>query len=55
MTVVMMVVIAIVVVLVINMIVTVNICGSEDSGAGGCVSDSSFVSDKCNSYSKYGW
>ena len=37
MIVVLLVVLVIVVVLVINVIVTGNMCGSDDNGAGGCV------------------
>ena len=37
------------VVLVIIVIARVNMCGSDDSGDGGC------VSDKCDTYSKYVW
>ena len=44
-----------VVVLVINMTVTVNMFGSDFSGAIGCVSHSFSVSDKCDSYCKYVW
>ena len=53
MRVVLVVLLLIVVVLVINVIVTVNMCGSDDSGACGCLSDSCSVSDECDSFSKY--
>ena len=43
------VVIVLLLVLVINVILTVNMCGSKDSGAGGC------VIDKYDRYSKHVW
>ena len=43
------------VVLLINMIDTINMCGSDDSGAILYVIVSCNVSDKSNSYSKYVW
>ena len=44
-----MMIVVLVVVLVINMIVTGNMCGNDDNGAGG------FFSDKYDSYNKYMW
>ena len=52
-------IVLLVVVLLKNMIDTVNMCGSDDSGHGGCVSDDRgdgvCVIDKYYSYNKYMW
>ena len=48
-----MIIVVLVVVLVINVIVGVNMCGSDDSGGGGCVNDTFSGSDEHDTYSKY--